>query len=623
MPLSRLQGSQLVYQALSYAWGPKTDFKSILIENVQASSEGVGAAVPDVLSLALGQGRLHVRPNLYSALRRLRSESEELWFWIDAICIDQSNLVEKIHQIPRMLDIYCNAWSVCVWLGEPERPTKPGMDEPFDLIGTIINLKLLEHIVEGPNIDEQMMMSLVAFAKLLKRPWFSRRWVIQEISSSTRASVQYGDRKVNWIDFADAVQLFILKIDRIRALYRASTLFEQDPDALSHVEAAGASAIVQATNNVLRKGEDGRIIARLDDIETLVMRFVHFQASDPRDTIFALWSLADYLNIARDRTHIFQPRFEKFALTYSQPCESIYTDFVYHCIKLHRSLDIICRHWALPIPSGRMPSWVGTTVNSPFGMHLDSGGRMNGDSLVGLPGSTVYHASRKLLPNLSDPPRMLDSNIALRVRGRTLSRVTQVSPRILDGIVSYDALRLLGWIDRASVDTIPDRLWRTLVADRTTDGSKAPSWWRRASMFAFSMASRDGDLNTQRLLQNKSLPQTVHEYLRRVQAIVWNRRIFAVEPIPANTTANNGTDAINVSSVAMTGLGPRDAQTGDHLSILLGCSVPVILRRVGSAESARVYKLVGECYVHGMMDGEALDFPESAVCSGMADFDLV
>lgn len=625
MPLHRLEGSQLVYQALSYAWGPKTYLQTIWVEDVPASGEQTDAAVSGGSSANVGSRQLYVGSNLYAALRRLRSESEELWFWIDAICIDQENLVEKADQLPKMLDIYCNAWSVCIWLGEAEWPSSFGPNEPFDLIATIVNLKLLDHIVEAPTIDEQMMSSLIAFAKLLKRPWFRRRWVIQEISSSTRASVQYGHKKVNWIDFADAIQLFVLKLDRIRALYRGSRLYERDPDALSHVEAAGASAIVRATNEVLRKGKDGRIVARLCDIETLVMRFVHFRASDPRDTIFALWSLACIRTTAHDHFPDLHRQLTVSPQSYMQSCESIFIDFVCHCIKLHESLDIICRHWALPLddrytlfePPPRMQSWIGTTANSPFGMYLDSGGRMNGDSLVGEPGRKVYNASNNTLPAVHTVGRFgVDTLTMLQVTGHIISRVSQVSPRIVDGIVPYDALRLLGWTNRATVDTIPERLWRTLVADRAIDGSKAPSWWRRACMFALSMASRDGDLSTPRLLQNKSLPQTVHEYLGRVQAMVWNRRIFALEPATASET-----NAIPLPE--MVGLGPRDTQQGDCACVLMGCSVPVILREVPSTEQNGVFELVGECYIHGMMDGEALSSTPSEAWSSVREFNLI
>lgn len=264
-----------------------------------------------------------------------------------------------------------------------------------------------------------------------------------------------------------------------------------------------------------------------------------------------------------------------------------------------------------------MQSWIGTTANSPFGMYLGSGGRINGDSLVGAPGRKVYNASNNNLPAVYTLGSFGTEMVTmLRVTGHIISRVSQVSPRIVDRIVPYDALRLLGWTDRTTVYTIPDRLWRTLVADRAIDGSKAPSWWRRAGMFAFSIASRDGDLSTQRLLQNKSLPQTVHEYLRRVQAMVWNRRLFALESATAG-----GTDAIPLPGKV--GLGPRDTRQSDCACVLMGCSVPVILREVPNIERNGVFELVGECYIHGMMDGEALGSTPSEAWSSVKEFNLI
>ena len=113
-------------------------------------------------------------------------------------------------------------------------------------------------------------------------------------------------------------------------------------------------------------------------------------------------------------------------------------------------------------------------------------------------------------------------------------------------------------------------------------------------MFALTATNREGDLNTQKLLQSRSLPQTVHEYLQRVQAITWNRRIFVAR-------LEDQTDLMPV-----TGLGPSDASPGDLACILLGCSVPVILREVSMFGSSVAYELVGETYMHGFMDGEAI-----------------
>ena len=253
---------------------------------------------------------------------------------------------------------------------------------------------------------------------------------------------------------------------------------------------------------------------------------------------------------------------------------------------------------------------------------------MNGDSLVGAPRRKTYDAARSYGPKVerNPAPRTItyrtmvygairddeDHNKeVLRAVGRRIGRVVQVSPRCVDGTVPYDALRLLGWTDRTTVETTPDHLWRTLVADRTFDGSRAPSWWRRANMFVLSMASRDGDLNTQRLLQSKAMPLTVQEYLRRMQAIVWNRRVFDTE--------SPCTDAEDASFLpVLVGIGPRDCRHGDVLCILLGCSVPVLLR-----ERRSHFELVGECYVHGMMDGEALLSDQAVAEASITEFDLV
>lgn len=150
----------------------------------------------------------------------------------------------------------------------------------------------------------------------------------------------------------------------------------------------------------------------------------------------------------------------------------------------------------------------------------------------------------------------------LRVTGYVISRVFNVSPRTVDRIISYDALLLAGWTDMETVNTIPDHLWWTLVADRAKDGSRAPSWWRRACMFALPMADQNGDLNTSSLIRTTSLPQTAHEYLRRVQAIVWNRKIFTLEVATA--------DSVDEHSVTrIMGIGLRDMVLGDFACILI------------------------------------------------------
>ncbi len=49
------------------------------------------------------------------------------------------------------------------------------------------------------------------------------------------------------------------------------------------------------------------------------------------------------------------------------------------------------------------------------------------------------------------------------------------------------------------------------------------------------------------------------------------------------------------------GVGPLALQDGDLVCVLFGSNVPFVLRRFGER-----YRLVGECYLHGIMRGEAL-----------------
>ena len=52
------------------------------------------------------------------------------------------------------------------------------------------------------------------------------------------------------------------------------------------------------------------------------------------------------------------------------------------------------------------------------------------------------------------------------------------------------------------------------------------------------------------------------------------------------------------------GLGPPEMQEGDHVYILSGGKVPYLLRLV-SGTRPRTFELVGDCYLHGIMYGEA------------------
>lgn len=97
------------YEALSYTWGPPENPKSIRVRQN-------------------GLKNLSVTRNLDVALKHLRHETETQELWIDAICIDQSNLKERGSQVQRMGEIYKRADRVVVWLGPEADDSTHAMD---------------------------------------------------------------------------------------------------------------------------------------------------------------------------------------------------------------------------------------------------------------------------------------------------------------------------------------------------------------------------------------------------------------------------------------------------------------------------------------------------------------
>jgi len=59
----------------------------------------------------------------------------------------------------------------------------------------------------------------------------------------------------------------------------------------------------------------------------------------------------------------------------------------------------------------------------------------------------------------------------------------------------------------------------------------------------------------------------------------------------------------------LTGVGPREMLPGDVVALLYGGKMPFLLREDGDGR----YKLVSDCYVHGIMDGEAVTMVENGI----------
>jgi hypothetical protein len=71
-----------------------------------------------------------VRENLFWFLKLAWKERLRQDFWIDALCIDQSNVLERNHQVQQMGQIFAQAEEVIMWLGR-----KPELESTLQRLG--------------------------------------------------------------------------------------------------------------------------------------------------------------------------------------------------------------------------------------------------------------------------------------------------------------------------------------------------------------------------------------------------------------------------------------------------------------------------------------------------------
>ncbi|KAF2688157.1 hypothetical protein K458DRAFT_263560, partial [Lentithecium fluviatile CBS 122367] len=87
------------YGALPYSRGDKLNDRWIIVETEN------------------GYRRLDATENLYSALWRLRYDSEPRFNWVDALRINPQNMAERTSQVQVMREIYASSVGGVIWLG--------------------------------------------------------------------------------------------------------------------------------------------------------------------------------------------------------------------------------------------------------------------------------------------------------------------------------------------------------------------------------------------------------------------------------------------------------------------------------------------------------------------------
>ena len=171
------------YEAVSYVWG-KADFTQQLTVLPYES-------VYSLLEMRDWEGcrTIMITRNVETMLRYFRKRDEVLDLWIDAVCLDQSDKEEVGHQVALMGGIYGQASRTRIWLGL----------EYYDVASVFEFFSKRKHSswrLAFQNTFKERSAQCVG--RFLERPWFTRRWVVQELGLSRNAVFYVAHHMIEW-----------------------------------------------------------------------------------------------------------------------------------------------------------------------------------------------------------------------------------------------------------------------------------------------------------------------------------------------------------------------------------------------------------------------------------------
>lgn len=244
------------YVALSYTWQPMHPMWRVMVNGKN----------------------LEIGDNLWQFLKTLKDEEcFETYFWIDQICIDQSDNDDKSEQVGRMARIYNDAKETVIWLGREDQ----GQDGVAALIKRIVMATTTATPKPTWRVGHAKFRD-PALARLLEHSYWTRIWIIQEIMYSRKIYIKCGQQLAAW----QAMTEHLARVCRIGNRGQIS-LDRQFNDGQISRHVAG----LLRNKAVWGFGEAWKPPRRKVDLWWLLRDFEKCQCSNRRDMIYGLRGL--------------------------------------------------------------------------------------------------------------------------------------------------------------------------------------------------------------------------------------------------------------------------------------------------------------------------------------------
>ncbi|KAI1131233.1 HET domain-containing protein [Nemania abortiva] len=565
------------YVALSYSWGAERHIVPIEID-----------------------GRvLYITHSLAIAIRRLEQLTTEnsKWVWIDKICINQDDVLERSHQVRLMGRIFSAAIRTLIWLGPDADKCRPAWtlidqiyavfrkhnphakfiaDIPFQIYSA------QNHAALGlPDWDDILWKYL---RLLLELPWFTRTWVIQEVAFSPGDPffIQGGQGNgYPWHRLGWAAS-WLRRNGYLRLI--------QIPNELQSVD----------TMSCIRQSLTPWPLDAL-----LIATSIKFHATDQRDKVYALLGLAAECRSPAGIPDVLHP-------DYSLDVSELYTKVALFLLRRNHTLTVLTRAGGVSGGVSRaqrkyefdlLPSWVpnwcdfavaGRQIVRSLSWLTDSD--TTGASVLGFP--EVYNAAFGLPTKPSTSPCISE----VRLNGLKVDKVTGVFPfhnfleplkrQVHDYSIVEVWKAILPRLEKRRAMDIIDSYIRTTTAEQ-----HGLSGNTRDQILKDGAAYLLGHLSSSHLCQEEYSNDLIVLLKRLSIGGNPNRYISLATNFCIQRT-------FIITSNGRMGIGPADTLPGDMITILFGGGVPYILR----VDSEQTSSLVGESYIDGLMKGEAIQY---------------
>lgn len=580
------------FVALSYAWGdplPRCEIRCS------------GRAV-------------EIGSSLCSALRYLSDRNtggQENWLWADALCINQDDNAEREAQVRIMGEIYAAATFTVIWLGSDDVHIRKAFfwlerfSDVFDTLNVpeFVNAADEQALGARMSADDHLEARVVlwkAFGDtssqtkafrdiwtMLRHPWFTRKWVIQESVKSQNHGLLFlvGDVWMTWWKLGRWLMFlewgYFSHLQFIGAY--SWELEDGEYEGNSHWVVLRRAHIL-----ISRSMEEVRLFH-------LLTHTIMFKCTKPHDHIIALLGITSDSSAYKD------------LIDYNASAEDLYRRIICLCLSDSRELRIAWSfHATIPTDRRLSSSWIPNIQELASGS-IASSFSHDLERLANASGGTQIEATAAG-NTLRIRGRVIDS---IQRLGTDMSDVAEFAPIHADARGSPESRKwVLGRVDSwyeesqtiaesAGIDKpgLRDAILIENFLEHWIPGSRAiasEGFFTFQQYLKTALAAEDEDAYLE-ILHNT--PSEIREIIYVIESYLG--RLFYRR--------------VGSTRDRRIGWMPLVAEEGDQICVFDGMEYPYAIRpKEGSGGK---YMLVGECYISDLLNGEAMEMP--GVVSGI------